>query len=289
MTINEIHETKTHGKLSFPYIVYRGNLPEYIRSYPLHWHDEMEIITISSGRGIITVQSKQYEVTEGDLILIQPQIVHAIDQINDTSMEYFNILFRFSLLDNNLNDGCYDKYLKPLYERTKKVPVYIPHREPLNRLLQPYIDDLTKNRRECYISHELMVMSDLFAIIHHLQAFCEDTNKADRSLQTTYNKLKTVLIYVQKNYAAPITVDQAANICGFSASHFMKLFRELMGTSFTQYLKDYRLEIAAELLLHTTFKVTEIAESTGFENLSYFTRSFASKYGVTPSAYRKKN
>ena len=42
----QIHETKTHGKITFPYIIYRGNIPEYIVSYPLHWHEEMEFIYI---------------------------------------------------------------------------------------------------------------------------------------------------------------------------------------------------------------------------------------------------
>ena len=60
-----LHETKTHGKLSFPYIIYRGNIPEYLHAYPLHWHDEMEIIYNEKGSGIVNVHSQRYiEIAE---------------------------------------------------------------------------------------------------------------------------------------------------------------------------------------------------------------------------------
>lgn len=67
----------------------------------------------------------------------------------------------------------------------------------------------------------------------------------------------------------------------------MKLFKELTGRTFTQYLKDFRLELAADQLAGSSRKIIEIAENTGFANHSYFTRSFIAKYGVSPSDYRK--
>jgi AraC-like DNA-binding protein len=61
-----------------------------------------------------------------------------------------------------------------------------------------------------------------------------------------------------------------------------------MGTGFIQFLNDYRLEIAAKLLLSGDGTVLDAAMQSGFENLSYFTRSFKKKYGVTPGKYRKE-
>ena len=66
----------------------------------------------------------------------------------------------------------------------------------------------------------------------------------------------------------------------------MKLFKELTGKSFSQYLIDYRLEIAARQLVETTDKIIDLAENVGFHNASYFSRAFQSKYGETPSTYR---
>lgn len=287
MKPDAMHETKLHGKPDFPYTVYRGKLPEYIRSYPLHWHEEMELITVASGCGVVTVQARRYEVRAGDLLLIQPQLIHGMEQLGNAPMEYFNILFRLSLLGGGLEDACYERYLKPLDEGTKRAPVYAAQGEPLNRLLRPYIDDLTENRRARYDAHALMVRSDLLAIAYHLQPYLQAVPDAERVRHSSDEKLKKVLLYVRENYAEPVTVGQAAQLCGFSASHFRQLFRERMGVSFIQYVKAFRLERAADRLRQTEQSVTEIAQASGFANQSYFTRAFAAKYGVTPSAYRK--
>lgn len=101
------------------------------------------------------------------------------------------------------------------------------------------------------------------------------------------DKIKTILSYVQTYYATPISIEEIANECFYSKSHFMKFFKEAMGVSFVQYLNDYRLNIAAKMLKETTGSILEIAGSTGFDNLSYFNRVFKRKYGVSPSQYRK--
>ena len=70
--MNGLHETKLHGSRLFPYRVYRGKMPEYMHSYPLHWHEEMELIYVVSGTGIITVQGERMTVQAGDLVLVAP-------------------------------------------------------------------------------------------------------------------------------------------------------------------------------------------------------------------------
>jgi len=60
-----------------------------------------------------------------------------------------------------------------------------------------------------------------------------------------------------------------------------------MGSSFIQYLKDYRLTMAARLLLASDESILMIAEEVGFDNLSYFNRAFKKKYAMTPREYRK--
>ena len=99
--------------------------------------------------------------------------------------------------------------------------------------------------------------------------------------------MKVILKYIENNYAQKISVADAAEIAGFSESHFMRYFKETMGTSFVEYLKDYRLTMAARLLLASDASILSISEDVGFENLSYFNRAFKKKYQVTPSKYRK--
>ena len=100
--------------------------------------------------------------------------------------------------------------------------------------------------------------------------------------------MKAALYYVQTDFAQNITIKQAADLCGFSESYFMKLFKELTGMSFTAYLVNYRLELSAKQLMETDQKIIDISSNCGFNNPSYFTRSFQRKYGLTPAKYRQR-
>lgn len=94
------HETKTHGTPGFPYIVYPGILPEYINGIPHHWHEEMEIIYVTEGTVQVSVRQSDHVLSNGDIVLVHPQTIHAIRQYGESSARYYNILFRFSLLEN---------------------------------------------------------------------------------------------------------------------------------------------------------------------------------------------
>ena len=89
-----------------------------------------------------------------------------------------------------------------------------------------------------------------------------------------------------EHYAEPISVPEIAAYCYYSPSYFMKAFKRATGMPFVQYLKHYRLEKAAALLRETDRTILEIAMETGFDNLSYFTRSFKEKYGISPGKFR---
>ncbi len=284
---NAFHESKRHGQNAFRYAVYLSDIPKIMRSFPLHWHDEMEIIYVENGTGCITVQSETYTVNSGDTVIIVPQAVHSISGRNDCEMMYFNILFDFSLLNCAVNDVCYDKYLKPVYSHELMPPVLIEHGTPLSELLLPHILYLIENRAKAVNGDELMIKSHLFAVMDILVKHSVKWTACD-SLKNNYEKLRDVLDYISKNFGSQITVNDAAKICMYSPSYFMKIFKELTGTSFSQYLIDYRLEIAARRL-NTGMQITDAATECGFNNLSYFTRSFTKKYGVTPSAYKKHN
>ena len=98
--------------------------------------------------------------------------------------------------------------------------------------------------------------------------------------------MRIVLKYVENNYPEKITIADIAEVAGFSESHFMRYFKETMGTSFIDYLKDYRLTMAARLLQSSDNAIIDIASDVGFDNISYFNRAFKAKYGVSPRNYR---
>ena len=100
--------------------------------------------------------------------------------------------------------------------------------------------------------------------------------------------IKTILLLKYRDFDY-ITIKNVSALCGFSESHFMKLFKELTGMSFNAYLVNYRLELSAKQLIETNQKIIDIATNCGFNNHSYFTRAFLKKYGLTPAKYRQSN
>lgn len=279
-----LHETKIHGTVDFPYIVYPGRIPEYITSYPRHWHKEAELIYVTGGQLRVTVWSETFSLRSGDIVIVLPHAIHSLEQIGSERAEYYNIVFDFSIFGK---DAGYDKYLKPFLTHEKKVNCYEPKGSALNERLKPLILSLIEHRQNSYTTDEYLIKSHLFMIMHLLSQHCVDAEDNELALRQTYEKLKQALYRVQLSYAQEITIPKAAAMCGFSESHFMKLFKELTGMSFTAYLINYRLELAATQLVETDLNIIEIAGNCGFRNHSYFTRAFVKKHGTTPIKYRK--
>ena len=243
-----MHETKVHGKLSFPYALYGVIHSERLCGFPLHWHDEMEIIYVTDGVMSVTVQNDDYILSEGDMVLVQPQVFHSINQNDDYKAEYYNILFRFSLLESGKRDLCLNKYLEPIYSQKLLVPSYIGKGSQLYQNLIPYVRQLIVLNGD-QNGNELLIKSCIFGIMHHICMNCTPANNDEQHIIILNRKLRKSIEFIQNNYSENITVEQAANISNFSASHFSKMFRQLTGTSFTQYLKNYRLELASEKLI----------------------------------------
>lgn len=281
---SDFQEIKKHGTSSFPFMIYDGKMPDYQSSYPLHWHEEMEIIFVVSGIGTATVNYTSYNLKEGDILLIRPHDIHSNCQYKDYKWEYFNILFRFSILEDKLPNLSYDKHFKPLIEHQKKLPTHIKKDDNIAKLLTPHLKDLIKNRHNT-ANYELMIKSRLFAIMYHIEQYETD----DINVQNIQhdNKLKEILTYINENYFNPITIDDVSKKCHYSKSYFMKFFKKQTGYSFIQYLNDYRLEVASRLLIETNKKISDVAVLVGFDNIPYFVRSFHKKYNMSPNEYRK--
>ena len=144
------------------------------------------------------------------------------------------------------------------------------------------LEDANRAKRPGY---ELLIKGALLRFLALLIAQgrqCLPTETADTQ------RLKTVLQWLSAHYAEPLRVADAAGVCSFSASHFMRWFRQMTGQSFIAFLNEYRLNTAAETLQTTDETVLTIASRCGFENLSYFNRAFKAHFGMTPRDYRKK-
>ena len=277
------HEVKSHTSPEFPYNTYLCSIPLDFNAVKLHWHEEAEIIVIKKGEGIVSVDLTEYHVQTGDIIFVMSGQLHSISQFKHSSMEYENIFFKPRLLKSSGNDLCWEQFLSPLLSSAVSIPAVFRTGTPLYTTLADQIDaiDILCDKRPS--GYQLAVKGHLFLMFYTLSSEGIASVLPDRK---RLDKIKAVISHVEAHYAQKITVEEMAALCFFSKSYFMKFFKESMGMSFVTYLNDYRLEAAANMLLATNDNVLEIANACGFDNLSYFTRSFKKKYGVTPGKYR---
>lgn len=275
------HEAKSHTSSEFPYNTYLCSIPLDFRTVNIHWHEEVEIIVIKKGEGIVSVDLTEYKVQKGDVIFVMSGQLHGIRQLGSSTMEYENILFKPTLLKSSGHDMCWEQFISPLLSASSAIFPVIRS----NHKLETYIQNIDELCDEKHTGYQVAVKGYLYQIIHFLLSECATV--ISKSSRRYTDKIKTVLSYVDAHYAENISVESMAKLCFYSKSYFMKFFKESMGSSFVSYLKDYRLEIASRMLLATDDNILDISSACGFDNLSYFNRSFKKKYGVTPGKYRK--
>ncbi len=100
--------------------------------------------------------------------------------------------------------------------------------------------------------------------------------------------IERTIRFIQKHYHQPITVDDIANNVSLNRSYLATLFHRSMGTTIQNYLMDYRISKACELLTLTEDSVHAIAYSCGYNDALTFSKAFKKKKGLSPLAYRKK-
>ena len=106
--------------------------------------------------------------------------------------------------------------------------------------------------------------------------------------QVAAQRMKQMLRFVEEHYAEELTVERIADSVALSESACLRSFRQLLGTTPIQYVKQYRIEKAAGLLLTTRLRTGEIGAECGFTDLSYFTKTFREIKHCTPREYRQR-
>ena len=291
MNMNEYqnyHESKSHTAAEFPYNTYLCCIPLDFTQVPLHWHEELELIVITKGSGIISVDFHSQLVSAGDIVFVRPGQLHSIEQKDHFRMEYENILLNPAMLISGDQDLCAHQFILPLLNNNIRTETFFTPAlscyPEISSCIRE-IDRLCDIRPEGY---QLGVKGRLFQLIYLLISNQITKSSISNARLKSLDKLKMILKYVEEHYDESTTIDDMADLTHYSKSHFMKFFKAHMGMGFIEYLNDYRLTIAARLLVSSDESILNISSRSGFDNLSYFNRLFRRKYHTTPGAYRKK-
>lgn len=253
-----------------------------------HWHPELELGVVVEGELQISIDTQNYDLRTGDAFFVNAEVLHAAFDKGATGCILRSLVFHPRLIGGSQDSIFFQRYVKPLITN-EAFKGMVFHGEDEQQL--PQIEKLRKAIFLCDekpVGYELKIRSILSEILLYLlsiqSCICIESNKTDKKNEMRFRKM---LQMIEARFSDSITLGEIAGAAFISKRECIRCFKNITGRTPIQYLKEYRLHKAAELLLATNLPVSRIGESCGFMEMSYFARSFRKQYSVTPSEYRK--
>jgi AraC-like DNA-binding protein len=198
----------------------------------------------------------------------------------------FIYLFKIDLLKDFFDYSDFAELIRePLIVNTSTYP------EVYNRIYARFMEISNLYFFYNSVVKETPIFSHLLGIIGMLsKSECNDGfemphNDKQREI---YIKLRSLLEWLSIHYSDSVTMEEAANYVGYSKFHFARIFKEYTGMTFYDYQTNLKLKSVVEKLADTDLSISEIALSSGFNNLTSLSRNFETHYGCSPSQYRQR-
>lgn len=250
------------------------------------WHEEMEAGFVVEGNLTYLYDTEVTELHAGDGFFMNAETRHAALNKEKNFCLLYMIKFHPRLVGGSRDSIFWEKYLYPVM-RNASFRGTILRRGRDDALLQHVLAACVAVR-DHQPGYEFAVRSELshviFSMYRRLDTVSTGFSAKDRRME---ERIRTMLDYIEKNYMSGISLQDIADSAALSISECIRCFRSTVHSTPVQYLRQFRLEKAADLLLHTDLSVSDAASYCGFQEMSYFTRCFRARYSVTPSLYRK--
>lgn len=241
----------------------------------LHNHDEFEMLIIEEGKADFNVSGKLFSAEKGDIVLINPGEVHAIEYSKKAPYKHLCICFDLSLIpDKALSEGLNCGTLKA----THLLPCDIA--KDMAFFYRKIYENATIHTKESDLE-TIGYLSILFANLLKTGFIYSEKERKNSDFA------KIVCDFIRKNLSEPVTSRKAAELLNYNHSYFCRAFRKNFGTTFSEYLMECRISQAKIMLEQSDSKVSRVAEDLGFNTPDYFSRSFKKYVGVSPFLYKK--
>lgn len=238
---------------------------------------EFELFIETEGK--VFVDNSVISVAAGDIIFKKPgQITYGI-------APHRSLLVFFDVTGNhNKDQEYYDLHRTPILE---KIPP-ISHPEPTEAYKQLFYNILNEHVNASYAS-PLLIKSYLLQLLYNIYFWATElSNKTVLSSSPYYARIKKVINYIHHNYASKIDLRALSSLVELSPNYFHKIFTQIMNTTPCEYILHIRLDKAKEFLIKTNMTIQQVADSSGFENSSYFSEVFKKANNLSPRDFRKK-
>jgi len=222
----------------------------------------------------ITGQARVFEVKKGEGFLISPQSINTYVADKENPWSYMWIEFAGLKALSYLQD----------IGLSRKNPIFYPKDySSIDDIIKPlkYIVEHPNAPDQALIGHLYLFLNTL------LENSTHHRRREGGSLQEFY--VREAINYIERNYNKEISVEDIANWCNLNKNYFGKIFKKSMNTTPQDFLIQYRLSKACEMLKFKDLSIKKISEAAGYSNQFYFSRVFKKINKMSPREWRNLN
>lgn len=267
----------------FPIYVRRALLSAYPNyAADSHWHDDIELMLILSGKMLYNVNGEIVTLNAGEGILVNTRQLHYGFSDDMTECDFICILFHPIILCTA--QSFESEFVEPILSSGVPYLHLSPNVEWQNKILRNI-----QNIYDCKDEREatLCTQGYLCFLWSHLLVHTDISEKRKTQTDTKLTTLKAMIDYIHRYYSEKITLDDIAKAGNVSKRTCGTVFLQYLNKTPMEFLIDYRLRKAIELLKTADKTVLEISLAVGFSGASYFAESFRKNFGVSPTDYKK--
>ncbi len=278
----DYQERLPQGTFNFPIAFYHQtpHSPRYEMQY--HWHTHYELIRIISGTFHLNLEKTTKVYHPGDVIFISSGMFHGGTPYDCV---YECIVFDLQILLKD-NHAC-SKIIRDIIDQKITVHTWLSEKSEKIPLI---MEDLCLALSGKKTGYEFMVQGSLYHLLgtiinEHLYEKTRQDNVSAERLAS----IKNVLVYISDNYSSSISLENLSKIAGMNPKYFCRYFRSMTDRTPIDYLNYYRIECACEMLSTKDITIKEVAISCGFNDESYFIKTFHKYKGITPKQFMKSS
>lgn len=251
--------------------------------YYWHFHPECEIVYVEAEEGIRHIGEHISRYTQSDLVLIGPNIPHLnFDYGVAQTCEQVVVQFRESMFHDAIEHMPEFQTIGRLFERARKGIAFNGRTKETAANLLKELSGLREFERILHLFRifQLLSISEDYTLL-------DASPIVDAREERDMNRLQKVYQFLEENYTVRIDIGEVAKAVHLSTPAFCRFFKKQSGITFTQFVNQFRISRSRKLLLQQK-TVTEACYASGFDNLSYFNRTFKKITGENPSHFRRK-
>lgn len=237
-----------------------------------NWHENIEVLVCTRGSACVVLDGRQYSFSPGDICVANAYCVHATTQERELN-------YHCLIVDRNFCEENGIRTSDIFFREQIRDPRAL---EAFARIVEAYNP---QNRKDPF-----RVMEIRYAVLGFLRELCrsqiaDQVNDTQRS--ASRERVKKAIEYIKSNYTDTISLQEVADHVGISKYYLSREFREFTGSTIFDTINMTRCT-EAKRRIEAGASVSEAALSCGYENLSYFTRTFKKHLGDCPSRYVTK-